>query len=972
MTDRVEAALARLGNTVDTVATELSAGVSDALEAHQGILEEGLESGGPLRPLDPEDLRYEVACADRAFGPLASTMQRLDFGHALDVAWKRFERELDRVVREASAAEGIDPEVYRQLLRYHVEVRVPAVVVPELARRAARLGQWTHFVEQAARGWWKALLSEGPERSDTVELEEVDRGGTSEGFLPEATKALTESLRRITQAEWVPFREALAEAIERADAELEEDLARAAAGKMRIRKRRVPADRMGWSGSEEKWPWESWCRESVSRLQLEIHLVHFRAELYQRGHRHVDQLQEAVDGLRKGIQDAAVWLRSEADRIGAHLADAADVLVELRALTEHDRVCVERIQTEFLSRLRTFSAAPDGPVSTGERLAEAILRLQGSQPESFTVHPLAEADVPDPDGSTVQFEFRRVVSQCFDALLVEKLGRATTPFIETVGQVRAKAETVPSIIESGLMAMREALEAEEGTLEELAAMIPDTLRRAADVTEEVRSELWMGELEQRVCDLMEVGWLMLAPRAVVSSGVGEQLAGLKSDARQAAREAARRVWRRLATEYGRFVARAARGRRFVRGAFRMLEPPAMEDGTPTASPTQELLGRIGTFAQELPLVYRRLFTFGPLREPDLLLGRSEVVTRILVAARAHGERRPLILVAESAAGVSSVFNAVQAGRLQRQVVQVRITERVANSRELIEQFGRARIEVPGENLSGLSEAAKRLLPGDEVPVVLVEGLEHAFTRGAGGQGLVERFLAVMRESASEVVWAASISSSAWQVITVASPHVAAGIDVMAIGPLSRTELEATLWKRHQRSGIPLRFSNPRDPNPILRRKLKRAVSEAARQELLRVEYFDRIYRQTSGSVPLALLLWLDGLSLDEADGIAHLGFPASLSAQFLEVLNLEETFALKAFLEHGTLTSHELKEVLRVTLGDAERILERLVSLSVVEPYQPSDLDGTAALLAVPRMRVRPVAVPIVHHFLKGKNVLHL
>ncbi len=579
---------------------------------------------------------------------------------------------------------------------------------------------------------------------------------------------------------------------------------------------------MSWSGSAEKWPWESWCRQSVSRLQLEIHLVRFRAELYHRGHRHVDQLQEAVDSLRQGIRDAAVWLRSEADRIAAHLGDAAEVRVELRALTEHDRVCVERIETEFLSRLRTFSAAPDGPVSTGDRLAEAILRLQGSQPESFTVHPLAEGDVPDPDDSTVQFEFRRVVSQCFDALLIDRLGRATVPFIELVGQVRAKAETIPSIIESGLMAMSEALEAEEGTAEELAIMIPDTLRRAADVAEETRSDLWMGQLEQRVCDLMEVGWLKLAPRAVVSSGMGEQLAGLKSDARQAAREAARQAWGRLATEYRRFVARAARGGRFVRGAFRMLEPPAIEEGTPTASPTQELLGRAGAFAQDLPLVYRRLFTFGPLREPDLLLGRSEVVTRILVAARANGERRPLILVAEPAAGVSSVFNAVQAGRLQKQVVQVRVTERVANSRELIEQFGRARIEVPGENLSGLSEAAKRLLPGDEVPVMLVEGLEHAFTRGAGGQGLVERFLAVMRESASEVVWAASISSSAWQVITVASPHVAAGIDVMTIGPLSRVELEATLWKRHQRSGIPLRFSNPRDPNPILRRKLKRA------------------------------------------------------------------------------------------------------------------------------------------------------
>ena len=82
---------------------------------------------------------------------------------------------------------------HADVLAWASRVRVPAVVVPELARRAARLGQWTHFVEQAARSWWKALLSEDAERSDQVEPEEIERGGTSERFLPEATKALKAS-----------------------------------------------------------------------------------------------------------------------------------------------------------------------------------------------------------------------------------------------------------------------------------------------------------------------------------------------------------------------------------------------------------------------------------------------------------------------------------------------------------------------------------------------------------------------------------------------------------------------------------------------------------------------------------------------------------------------------------------------------------------------------------------------------------
>jgi len=119
----------------------------------------------------------------------------------------------------------------------------------------------------------------------------------------------------------------------------------------------------------------------------------------------------------------------------------------------------------------------------------------------------------------------------------------------------------------------------------------------------------------------------------------------------------------------------------------------------------------------------------------------------------------------------------------------------------------------------------------------------------------------------------------------------------------------------------------------------------------------------------AQALWLDGIEIDSGERRAEMRFPIGLNGGFLEGLVQGEVFWLKAFLEHGSLAAQEIRDILRVTHGDAERILRRLLDADVVGPA-PREKESFSGNW-VGRFRIRPVAVPPVQRFLERRNVLH-
>ena len=179
--------------------------------------------------------------------------------------------------------------------------------------------------------------------------------------------------------------------------------------------------------------------------------------------------------------------------------------------------------------------------------------------------------------------------------------------------------------------------------------------------------------------------------------------------------------------------------------------------------------------------------------------------------------------------------------------------------------------------------------------------------------------------------------------------------------------------RHLRSGLPLEFVPPTDLNPLIRRKLRLSLSDKAKQEIIRAEYFDRVFRVTQDSTTLTILTWLRSADFASREGRLLVSPADPIRFSFLEELDLTLDFALKAFLEHGSLTLEDYEQVFNAPEEEAFQVFETLRNLLLIAPMGARDghRTGFEVTKEGEGYRVRPLLSQVVANHLKSRNILH-
>lgn len=412
----------------------------------------------------------------------------------------------------------------------------------------------------------------------------------------------------------------------------------------------------------------------------------------------------------------------------------------------------------------------------------------------------------------------------------------------------------------------------------------------------------------------------------------------------------------------------------------------------------EVLGRIPELLEPLPLIYRRLYSFQPLNEPALMVGREN--DRLWITSQysrwVEGSCPPVVLTGAMAVGHTSFLN-VMANELPGEDGAVSVVRLVPATRYLDEPTLAARIAraLWGEEAEALLNEAGRegseAGPSQEAPtwtfsglermlrtrngqqIVLLERLEHVMLRVPGGCVLAERFLAFQSRTAGQVFWVNSISDPAWKLLTTTEPHAHGLVQVRRLAAPDRKTMEELLLTRHRRSGVPIEFTEPSDLNPLLRRRLKRAHAEKDRQDLLRTDFFDWLFRASQGNVLMAILLWLRSADFTGRPGWLRMKPSRAIRFEFLEEMDLPTSFALKAFLEHESLTLDEYARIFAVQYDEAFQALEVLRRKVLI------DRLDTASGLPTPvrrledgvRYRIPPIITQVIAQNLMDQNILH-
>ena len=354
--------------------------------------------------------------------------------------------------------------------------------------------------------------------------------------------------------------------------------------------------------------------------------------------------------------------------------------------------------------------------------------------------------------------------------------------------------------------------------------------------------------------------------------------------------------------------------------------------------------------RDLPMIYRRLFRLAPVEDARFLVGRDAELAGLAEAVKRWecGKGAAVMVVGARGSGKTSLLNCAAGSVFERyEVINAHFSERLTSCTEMDSFLRNAlHLQDDGDMTAELASSPR---------IIILEEFERTFLRVMNGFDALRHLLDLMYATARSTLWVFSTNETAYRYLDVVvglAEHFSHHINAMSV---QQEDLTSAILQRHNLSGLRLAFAPlpPEDPRVS---KLRRTLGFEQDPQRL---FLDALYAQSEGIFRSAFELWQRCIERVEG-GVVHMRQPLSpdytgLSAELL----LDDLFALKAILQHGSLTRDEVSRVLGFDGAASRRQLDRLRSLEVLEPEA-----------GCPGLRVRPEAGRFVREALARRNLL--
>ncbi len=674
------------------------------------------------------------------------------------------------------------------------------------------------------------------------------------------------------------------------------------------------------------------------------HTPHRRAEEHQRHLSHWSrQLRAVTSVLDLGSRFSALacdLVREAADSLDTLEREHSELVAELDTAIEWLRDWPE-------------VAAPDAFPPPGVRLLPAVERA-AQQQERFTKHARSRlpsaVEAVDPRRALPgwwrpwrQLEPERL----FTSVLSAAPPIALEGFREAEAKHRAmvrEIERAREVVTYGMETARDEAERGESLLRESVRNALALLQHQRTIPHETHSIAEESAVRDLAGLLLESHWTFEKGRLGLIAYLTRQRGS------QAVRQARGLLLNGLRSAARRSVAGARRSYRWSLVKAGWLTPPR-----PEAEPVNRRASLAEIFdleiqGRDLPAIYRRLFRLEPVEEARFLVGRKEELDGLEEAFQRWQSGRPasVVVVGARGSGKTSLLNCAVSGLFTgTAVVRGQFSERIT-SRMMLRQFLARLVGAPeGMDLAGWLAATRR--------VVVIEELERTYLRAIGGFEALREFLDIIHSTSRSTLWILSVNESAFRfldAVTGLGKSFSHRVNAMSV---AQEDLTQAILQRHNLSGLRLEFAALPKEDPRVSRARWFLGLEQDAQRL----FFDALFRQSEGLFRAGLELWQESIERVEG-GVVYMRQPLvpDYRRLYLE-LTPGDYFSLKAVLQHGSLTVEEHAQVMRITLDDSRRRLERLEALDILELETGS-----------PGMRIRPEAGRFVRGTLHRQNLL--
>ncbi len=926
--------------------------------------------------------------------------------------WVQLQRRLP--LNTGARAKSTQDIPLRHLAAFHLKMRLPEHLAPhehtvyqQFAQAAASFERavttWTHRLLDAERHLSRPVdyVDEASRNAVQADPDSKDQDSTTDELSPDAvwnnvyTEAvsLSEQLHALATLNFEQCPEDLQQAVQESWPDLETDVNQADSFLVDLSDRSIspnaPQDQR-LTANRAHWP--AWYQQTADRLAF----CHTLAALRDATERQCRTLMDSV--LDSTLRSFDSLHTHAAEQLRATIEDAETLFdgpesrdALARALRDLRRRTSAIVTDDLLAELQ--EARLVGTLS--ETLTDIPLPpdlIFGDQPATFKLHALTnpEATAVDPKTDARTIDLRSIAQEHFDAFFKDALRDALHPFQDRLEVLLNDAKELPTILQYNLDTAQDELDhagdtdsdsilaARELTLNGLTR----TVEAAETAVQQSRNAVAL--VAPPLTAAYMQAWINLHDRARVESRIREHLLELRTLVSRETQDAAERAEQRFRAARIRFQRALRLGR--WRAEELVQRGRSAVGATATSADdyleTIESLARTDQALSTLPLVYRRLFAGRALTDPSLLAGRQNDLLRIQrhIEQWQRGLTNAIVISGDHGGGLTSFLNVVQRTSLQQSTVHwIPLKERLRTESEVAEHLAHA-LRLSFDRRDGditLNRIRNHLLdrPRPAVPrVCFVEHLEHLYLRTVDGMKLADRVLTFMSRTDSRILWIGTMSNQAWQLLDRSASAVSGLVLHHALAPIDRSELEALILARHQRSGLQLQFDPPDDPSPLLRQRLRKTTPEADKQSILRTNYFDRLYTQCGSNIALALFYWVRSVELDDDAMMMHVRPAQSLNFGFLERFSMQQAFVLQSLLDHGTLTIEEYNDISQLPPDTCLELFESLGNALLIEPTTPALRDTDSLFVTVEperRYRLRPLVIHPVMKHLQSRNILH-
>ncbi|MGE5324096.1 MAG: AAA family ATPase [Actinomycetota bacterium] len=354
--------------------------------------------------------------------------------------------------------------------------------------------------------------------------------------------------------------------------------------------------------------------------------------------------------------------------------------------------------------------------------------------------------------------------------------------------------------------------------------------------------------------------------------------------------------------------------------------------------------------EELPALYRHLFSLSPVEDQRFLVGRETEMQGLAQAFSnwQSGRRVNVLVVGARGSGKTSLLNCAASTVFTGvPVVRSQFSGRIRNSQQMSEFLHEL------FHVATAAELPKALGQGRRV--VIIEEFERTFLRCMNGFSPLREFLRLMNATSGSTMWMLAMNQASFgylDAVLELRQNFSHRINSVSI---SKECMIDAILQRHTLSGLRLEFAPTPPGDPRVSRVRRFFGLEQSPKDM----FFEALYSQSEGLFRSAFELWLS--SIDRVEGaVVHMLQPLDPNYTQLEAeLKLNDLLTLQAVLQHSSLTAEELAEVFSIGRDDAECNLQRLLELEILEP-EPS----------CPGLRVCPRAGRFVRDALARQNLL--